>query len=257
MIACAVISSLNCRAADENPIRSDVPMAKRPTIPQRKTGPGLQLPMRVWDLPIRLFHWCIVVLIATSYLTYRFDRIEWHKLSGMLILTLLLFRLAWGFVGSDTARFTAFLKSPIAGLRHIAAFGRREPDTQVGHNEAGGWMVLALLGLLLFQAVSGLFANDDSTFEAPLFHLVGKATSDSITGWHAFSFKLIEAAIVLHILAIVAYAVVKRHDLVRPMITGKKKLPAATPAPRMRSPLLAAVLLVLSFGIVWAVTTFV
>jgi cytochrome b len=230
-------------------------MAQRPTIPQRPAGPGLQLPMRVWDLPTRLFHWTIVVLVATSYLTYRFGRMDLHKLSGYAMLTLLLFRLAWGVIGSDTARFSAFLKSPIAGLRHITKFGQRHPDTQVGHNEAGGWMVLALLALLLFQAVTGLFSNDDIVFEGPLFKLVGKATSDRITGLHALSFELIEIAILLHLLAIIAYTVVKRHDLVRPMITGKKRLPAATIAPRMVSPILAAVLLAVSAGVVWVVVT--
>jgi len=213
--------------------------------------------MRVWDLPIRLFHWAIVVLIAISYVTYQFDRLDLHRLSGYTILTLLLFRLVWGFVGSDTARFSAFLKSPFAGLRHLAKFGQRGPDTQVGHNEAGGWMVLAMLALLGFQAVTGLFANDDSTFEGPLFKLVSKATSDRITGLHALSFNLIELVIVLHVAALAAYYVVKRHNLVTPMITGKKRLPAATSAPRMASPVLAAVLLAASAGVVWAVVTLV
>jgi cytochrome b len=231
-------------------------MARRPTIPQRPAGPGLQLPMRVWDLPVRLFHWSIVVLIAVSYVTYQFDRMDLHRLSGYTILTLLLFRLAWGFVGSDTARFSAFLRSPVAGLRHLAKFGRQGPDTQVGHNEAGGWMVLAMLALLGFQAVSGLFANDDSFFEGPLTNLVSKATSDRITGLHALSFNLIEVVIVLHVVALLAYYVVKRHNLVTPMITGKKRLPAATVAPRMASTMLAAVLLAMSAGVVWAVVTF-
>lgn len=232
-------------------------MAGRPTISRRPDGPGLQLPLRVWDLPVRLFHWAIVALIAISYATYQFDRLDLHRLSGYTILTLLLFRLVWGFVGSDTARFSAFLKSPVAGLRHLAKFGQRGPDTQVGHNEAGGWMVLVMLALLGFQAVTGLFANDDSIFEGPLFKLVGKATSDRITGLHALSFNLIELVIVLHVAALVAYYVVKRHNLVTPMITGKKRLPAATRAPRMASPILAAVLLAASAGVVWAVVTLV
>lgn len=232
-------------------------MARRPVISQRPAGPGLQLPMRVWDLPIRLFHWAIVVLIAVSYVTYQLGRMDLHRLSGYTILTLLLFRLVWGFVGSDTARFSAFLKSPVAGLRHLAKFGQRGPDTQVGHNEAGGWMVLAMLGLLAFQATTGLFANDDVMFEGPLYRLVGKAASDRITGLHALSFKLIEVVIVLHVAALLAYYALKRHNLVMPMITGKKRLPAATVAPRMASPMLAGILLAASAGVVWAVVTWV
>jgi cytochrome b len=221
----------------------------------RPQGPGLLLPMRVWDAPIRLFHWALVLLLVTSYVTAKLDRLDLHKLSGYTILTLLLFRVMWGFVGSDTARFSRFLRSPFAALRHLGHFTRREADTQLGHNEAGGWMVLVMLAVLGFQAVTGLFANDDVVFEGPLAKLVSKATSDRLSSLHEISFNVIEILVLLHVLAVIAYAVVKRHDLVRPMITGKKRLPAATPAPRMASPVLAVMLLALSACVVWVVVT--
>lgn len=210
----------------------------------------LLLPMRVWDLPTRLFHWAIVILVFTSWLTEELDRLEWHKWSGYTILTLLIFRLVWGFVGSETSRFRAFLQSPIEAFRHLSHLHRREPDREIGHNAAGGWMVLVLLGLLLAQAITGLFGNDDIMFEGPLFHLVSKTTSDWLVHIHSLIFTAIEIAIVAHVLAVIAYAVLKGHDLVRPMITGKKRLPGATRAPRMVHPLLAAVVLVLSAGAV-------
>jgi cytochrome b len=210
----------------------------------------LHLPMRVWDAPIRLFHWVLIILIGTSWLTQYEDWMQWHKLSGYTILTLLLFRLAWGFVGSDTARFSRFLKSPLAAFRHLRHVTRREPDIEIGHNAAGGWMVLVMLALLLVQAVTGLFANDDIDTEGPLTNLINKQQSDWFSHIHSVNFILIEIVIVLHLLAICVYAMLKKQNLVRPMITGKKRLPGAMRAPRMASPILAiTILLVVAAGV--------
>ena len=215
----------------------------------------LRLSMRVWDLPTRLFHWAIVILVATSYLTYRFDQIGYHLLSGYTMLTLLLFRLVWGFVGSDTSRFGRFLKSPVAAFRHLAEFRKRTPDDEIGHNAAGGWMVLVMLALLAVQVATGLFSNDDVMTQGPLAHLVSRETSDRITGWHALNFNLLLGAIGLHVLAILAYGLIKRHNLLRPMITGRKRLPGHTRQPRMASSLLALALLVLAACLVWVLAT--
>lgn len=215
----------------------------------------LRLPMRVWDLPIRLFHWLIVVLIVTSYVSVSMNWMQVHLLSGYTVLTLLLFRIVWGIVGSETARFAAFLRSPVAGLRHLARFRQPDPDDQIGHNEAGGWMVLAMLALLLVQTATGLFSNNDGSTEGPLAKFVGKAASDRISLVHGLNFDLLAVLIVLHVAAIVAYAVVKRHDLVRPMLTGKKRLPAAMRAPRMASPVLAFAIVAVAGAVVWALAT--
>jgi cytochrome b len=177
------------------------------------------VPVRVWDLPTRLFHWAIVLLVGFSWLSQELDWMDCHKLSGYAVLTLLLFRLAWGVVGSETARFRQFLASPAAALRHLAHLARREPDHEVGHNAAGGWMVLGLLGLLAVQVGTGLFANDDVLTEGPLAETVDKSTSDWLSHIHVVNFWLIEAAVAAHILAVLTYAVLKRHDLVRPMLT--------------------------------------
>jgi cytochrome b len=216
----------------------------------------LHLPMRVWDAPTRLFHWVLIVLIATSWVTQYENWMEWHKLSGYSILTLLLFRLAWGFVGSDTARFARFLKSPLAALRHVSHITRREPDYEIGHNAAGGWMVLVMLLLLLVQAVSGLFSNDDIDTEGPLTNQDSKEQSDWFSHIHSINFTLIEIVIALHVLAIIAYAVLKRQDLVRPMVTGKKRMPGATRPPRMASSILAVVLLIVAAGVVAALVRY-
>ena len=199
----------------------------------------------IWDIPTRLFHWCLVLLLCCSWVTQYKGWMDLHFLSGEAILTLLLFRLVWGFVGSDSARFRLFLKSPAAALRHLTHLRRREPDIEIGHNAAGGWMVLGLLGLLLAQVVTGLFTNDDESFiEGPLRHLVSKQVSDTLSIVHGWVFTLIEIAVVLHVTAIVVYLVVKGHNLVRPMIVGTKDMPDNVVSPRLISPLRAAVVLI-------------
>ena len=226
----------------------------------RMKPPALRLPMRVWDLPTRLFHWVIVVLIAVSYVTVTLSGtypslMQIHLLSGFTVLTLLLFRLVWGILGSDTSRFNRFVVSPLAGFRHLARFRERTPDDQVGHNEAGGWMVLIMLLLLAAQVGTGLFSNDDGATEGPLAKYVSKATSDKLSGLHGTIFNVLLAAMILHVLAVLAYAVIKRHDLVRPMVTGKKRLPATTRAPRMASPLLALIVLAVAAAAVALLVT--
>jgi cytochrome b len=210
--------------------------------------------VRVWDVPTRLFHWAIVVLVGFSWVCAERGWMDWHLLSGYTIFALLLFRLAWGFLGSDTARFTRFLASPFAAVRHLAHLTRREPDHEAGHNAAGGWMVLVMLLLLAVQVGTGLFANDDILTEGPLAENVDKSTSDWLSHIHVINFKLIEIAVAAHILAVLAYAVLKRQDLVRPMLTGRKRLPADLSAPRMASLWLAVVLMVAAAGAVaWLV----
>lgn len=218
---------------------------------------GILLPMRVWDGATRLFHWSIVLLVIISYASISLADgpranlwMRIHFASGETTLALLLFRLIWGVIGSETSRFSRFLRSPLAAFQHLRNIQKREPDTEIGHNAAGGWMVLALLLVLLAQVGTGLFANDDGVNEGPLAHFVAKPTSDLLSGWHGIIFNGIAALVVLHVVAIIVYLALKGQNLVRPMITGKKKLPAATRAPRMTSPLLALAVLVVSAGVV-------
>jgi cytochrome b len=196
-----------------------------------------------------------VILIIVSYVTMELGWIHLHLLSGYTMLAALLFRFVWGFAGSDTARFSKFLRSPIAGLVHLSRMFRREEDTEIGHNAAGGWMVLLMLLLLAVQVGAGLCANtdDDYMVNGPLAKYVGKAWSDELSRVHAFNFYIILGVIVLHLLAITAYAVFKRQNLLRPMITGKKRLPGAMRAPRLASPLRAIVVFVVAAGIAAAV----
>ena len=236
-------------------------MASPPTTPLPPRGappkPAMMLPMRVWDGPVRLFHWTLLVLLLISWTSVEFfNNMRVHMLSGQAILVLLLFRIVWGFIGSETARFSHFLGNPFHAVTHLRQMTRREPDTQVGHNAAGGWMVLVMLLVLLAQAATGMLASDEESFvEGPLNHLVGGAWGAWALSQHRLMFTAIQVTVALHLFAIISYAVLKRHVLVRPMITGKKRLPAATPQPRMRSPWLALVVLLAAAVVVWLMVT--
>lgn len=216
---------------------------------------GIRLSIRVWDLPIRLFHWAIVLLLIVCWLSEREHWMRLHFIAGYALLSLLLFRLAWGFVGSDTARFSRFLGSPARVITELTSFSRREADTELGHNAAGGWMVLLLLALLGAESISGLLARDDAISEGPLAHLLPGSGTDASLAAHATCWDLILAAVALHLVAIVAYWAVKGQNRLRPMLTGKKRLRAATRPPRMADPLLAFVILAGAVAVVTVVVT--
>ncbi len=185
----------------------------------------------VWDLPTRLFHWLLVALIAAAYLTASFDAMDWHRRIGLTLLGLVVFRLVWGFVGSRHARFADFLRGPAAVLAYLRGTWRG-----VGHNPLGGWSVLLLLLLPLAMVGSGLFANDDVTFQGPLAALVDKATSDQLTSLHHLAFDLLLGLIGLHLAAIAYYRLARRENLVKPMFSGWKEgefaeQPSYRPAP--------------------------
>ena len=143
--------------------------------------------LRVWDLPLRLFHWLLAALVSAAVVTVKLggdDWMVWHERCGRAILVLLAFRLAWGFAGSREARFRTFVRGPRAVLASVRDLPRRLSNRYRGHNPLGGWSVLAMLAALITQGVTGLFANDDATFEGPLAGRVSKATSDWSTSIH-------------------------------------------------------------------------
>ncbi len=238
-----------------------MPDMRDQTIPGAKPSPGawssageepkMPLPkhdVRVWDLPTRLFHWAIVVLLVALYVTWRMNWMGWHVLGGEALLALVLFRVLWGFFGAETARFARFAASPRKALRHLAEFPHREPDTRVGHNPAGAWMVFALLGLLLAEVLTGLYINNDVANEGPFTEIAPASVANVITDLHAILWEVILGAVALHIFAIVAYAALKDQNLVGPMLTGKKRLPETIIAPRQASLWLALLLLALAAG---------
>jgi len=197
----------------------------------------------VWDAATRLFHWLTVALVIACYVSWRMKWMNWHLWAGDALLALVLFRLLWAFFGSETARFSAFLASPRAGALYLAYVLRREPDRQIGHNPVGGWMVLLMLALLLAEALTGLYVANDVADEGPLTEIVPSVIANLITDLHSYFWDALLAATVLHVMAILFYAAVIRHDLVTPMITGRKRLPLDRKPPKLACAARAAFLL--------------
>jgi cytochrome b len=205
--------------------------------------------MRVWDVPIRLFHWSLVVLIPFSWWSATSDHLPWHRLSGYLILGLLVFRLIWGFAGSPTARFSQFLRGPGG----VAAYVRGKAKAVAGHNPLGGWSVVALLMALAAQVGLGLFSVDEDSVEAgPLSSLVSFDTGRAIAHLHHRLFWVLVALIVLHLAAIAVYAL-RRRNLVWPMITGSAPLDPMAPAPPLARPWRILPAAVIAAAVAWYV----
>ncbi|MBS1209765.1 MAG: hypothetical protein H6R19_2163 [Proteobacteria bacterium] len=191
--------------------------------------------IRVWDLPLRLFHWTLLVLVAGAILSVELADVvsgamDWHPRFGYAILALLIFRLIWGFVGSTHARFANFVRGPaviIDYLKHL----KDHKGPSIGHNPLGALSVLALLATLLFQTVSGLFLSDEDFFiEAPLFKYVSGTVSDLFRELHEANAGIIFTLIGLHVAAILFYRFIKRDNLITPMLTGSKEVAAEQPA---------------------------
>jgi len=176
---------------------------------------------RVWDLPTRLFHWALVAAVISQVATALAGRMEWHFRGGYAVLSLLLFRLIWGFIGGRWSRFAAFVYSPGTVMNYLR--GRAHPDHLVGHSPLGALSVFALLAILALQVASGLVSDDEIAASGPLTRFVSNATVKVATHWHAGLGKWIVLALAgLHVLAVLYYVLIKRHRLVRPMISGDK-----------------------------------
>lgn len=202
--------------------------------------------VRVWDLPLRIFHWLLVIAIASAYVTAELggEWAVWHGRIGSFVLALLVFRLIWGFVGTQHARFSSFLPTPRRVIAHLA--GRWQ---SAGHNPLGALSVIALLSLVAAQVATGLFSNDDIAFSGPLSSWISRSASEQLTGWHAQIFNVLAGFIVLHVVAILFYLLVRRSNLVAAMITGKKPVPGGrelAPVRHLPWRFLAAVLVAVS-----------
>jgi cytochrome b len=215
--------------------------------------------LNVWDLPTRLFHWSLLFLIIACWWTSTENGdMDWHMRCGYAVLALLLFRLVWGVLGSTTARFSHFVAAPRAVLEYFSSMRKNRTIHHVGHNPAGGWMVLALLGMVLFISGSGLFANDDMMSEGPLAHHVSERFSDLATALHENGFHFMLALVGAHLAAIAFYLLVKKENLVLPMLTGIKHLPqdSKTSALHTQKAWLALLILGCTSGAVWALAMF-
>ena len=181
--------------------------------------------VRVWDFPTRLFHWSLVILVIASFVTGNIggNLMTIHMWSGYGIFALVLFRLAWGFVGGRQSRFVAFVRGPGKVLRYASEFFRTKSPPHLGHNPLGGWSIIAILLALSVQVGTGLFANDNILTEGPLYPLVSKDVSDWLTDIHQANRIVLAALLAIHVFAVFYHLIAKKENLLKPMVTGIKQ----------------------------------
>ena len=184
-----------------------------------------QYAVKVWDLPVRLFHWTLVALFAFLFWSGKTggNAMEYHMYAGYMVLALVAFRVMWGFAGSTYARFSSFIAGPGSGIAFAKKLMSKSLVHVAGHNPLGGWMVVVMLASLSVQTGTGLFSNDDIATEGPLFHLVSKGLSDRLSTIHSWNFDLLLALAGVHIAAVLFHVFVKKENLVSAMFTGVKK----------------------------------
>jgi cytochrome b len=214
--------------------------------------------VRVWDLPTRLFHWalalCVVGSIATGYIGG--DIIQWHARLGYAILTLLLFRIVWGFVGGYWSRFASFVYSPRSVVAYLRQ--RAHPDHLIGHSPLGAGSVFAMLFFLLAQAATGLVSDDEISFTGPLNRFVSSARALAATWYHKeVGQRILISLVLLHVAAILFYLVKKKRNLIHAMVVGDKEVAQATRASRDTAGTRIAALLILAVcaGLVYGVVS--
>mgnify|MGYP000390611584 CR=1 FL=1 len=212
---------------------------------------------RVWDLPTRLFHWslvfCVGGLVATAYVG--FEMLIWHARLGHTVLALVVFRVVWGIVGGHWSRFRQFTFSPVTLLRYLRGQPTPGVRTEVGHSPLGALSVYALLVVLALQLSTGLVIDDEIAFQGPLNRYVTGSFASLATSWHrGWGPWFLIPLVVLHIGAIQFY-LVRKTDLLTPMMGGDKLLPPGTPASRdgARQRVLAMWLFIACAWMAWSV----
>ncbi len=175
----------------------------------------------VWDWPLRVFHWSLVLAVAGSFATHYagMEWFDWHRRCGYVVVVLIGFRLVWGFVGPRYSRFSSFLRGPRAMIEHLRG---TQPYPKAGHNPVGAVSVLAFLGSLAVQAGTGLFANDEIANAGPFYGWATQATSNRLTTLHDLNSSVLLALIVAHLVAVAWYDGRRRLGLVRAFWTGRK-----------------------------------
>lgn len=186
--------------------------------------------VRAWDAPTRLFHWTLVLLIVSAWISYEFAEslgdatLVWHRANGLAVLVLVVWRLLWGIVGPETARFATFVRAPAAIIAYARSLLGGRAARYLGHNPLGALMVIALLAAVAIQGGFGLFATDDNDLAGgPLYRLVGEAQNVRAARLHGFVFNFVLLPLAaLHIAVNALYTVVKKEPLIQAMITGRK-----------------------------------
>ncbi|MEJ0039760.1 MAG: cytochrome b/b6 domain-containing protein [Gammaproteobacteria bacterium] len=211
----------------------------------------------VWDLPVRLFHWLLVLSMIGSYVSAKTDfevmglaNLQVHMYLGYWTIGLIIFRILWGFVGPKHARFSSFLKGPSGIWRYARALGAGTMIETAGHNPLGGLSVILLLALVAFQAGTGLFTTDEIVWNGPYYGAVSESLGLRLSAWHQMNFNFILAAVALHLMAIAFYFIVKKQNLVGSMVHGRKYV-AESEAITRSEIVKAIIVIVIAAGLVY------
>ena len=206
--------------------------------------------IKVWDLPTRIFHWGMILLLVSLWWTADIGEMDWHQVLAYTLMILIIFRLIWGVIGSDTSRFSHFIKHPKTVLSYMKQTKHQGVYLSVGHNPLGGYMVIALIVLVSAQLMSGLFTSDDIFTEGPLYSLVSNEIGSLMTWLHKKVFYVMLGLAGIHVLAVI-YHGIKGDKLIVAMITGYKQVPEKSQLKlRFRSVLMAMLLLAMIAGVV-------
>jgi cytochrome b len=211
--------------------------------------------LRVWDLPTRVFHWaltiCVILLVMTGSMGG--DKMQLHLTLGSWVLSLLIFRLIWGFVGGYWSRFVQFFYMPWTILRYLR--GETKPEHDIGHNPLGSLSVWGLLCILGAQVATGLIGDDEIATQGPLVKFVSGSTSLIATSYHKHWGKWIIITLVcLHVAAILFYLLKKKQNLVKPMLKGDKAVDASSNLPASNDGMAQRVTALIIFVVVTATT---
>ena len=178
--------------------------------------------VKVWDPLVRLFHWTLVIAVSVAYFTQE-QHYERHLLSGYIVLGLVLFRALWGLIGSRHARFTDFVYPPATTLSYLRDLVYRKAPRYLGHNPAGGWMIIALLSCLLCLTLSGIALDAAENRAGPLASTRLFLYTDTIMAVHEYTTWILLALVALHVLGTVLSSLLHRENLVVAMINGNKR----------------------------------
>lgn len=180
--------------------------------------------IKVWDLPVRIFHWLLVLAVLGAYISDEagIEYFVYHLWCGYAVVILVSFRILWGIVGTYHARFLNFLRTPSHTVRYGLDLVSNKESHYTGHNPLGAWMVIVLLTALLAQGITGLFGNDEILNFGPLYGYVSNELSLKLTSIHRQLFDLLAAAVAIHVLAVIFHLVIKKENLINAMLTGRK-----------------------------------
>lgn len=180
----------------------------------------------VWDIPVRLFHWLLVLCLLGQWLTAEVleDAMDIHFYIGYFTLGLIIFRLIWGFVGTKYAKFNSFMAGPKAILAYSKSVMSKQHTLSIGHNALGGLLLPAVIILVGLQAISGLFTSDDIVFAGPYYEGANADLQQWMQWLHHNIFNVLLGIIGLHLVAIGWYLIFLKHNLIRPMLDGKKTI---------------------------------